>query len=80
VRWQRRSLAENPLHGATLLLLAAALAAAGSQEDARQVAGRFMAVRPGFSLDMYARTRLPFFEPGLREAFAAHLRQAGLPN
>lgn len=80
VRWQRRSLAENPLHGATLLLLAAALAAAGSQEDARQVAARFMAVRPGFSLDMYARTRLPFFEPGLREAFAAHLRQAGLPN
>lgn len=80
VRWQRRSLAENPLHGATLLLLAAALAAAGSQEDARQAAARFMAVRPGFSLEVYSRTRLPFFEPGLREAFAAHLQQAGLPN
>lgn len=80
VRWQRRALAENPLHGATLLLLAAALAAAGSQEDARQVAARFMAVRPGFSLETYSRTRLPFFEPGLREAFAAHLQQAGLPN
>ncbi|CAN7625226.1 hypothetical protein LJR009_005591 [Bosea sp. LjRoot9] len=80
VRWQRRSLAENPLHGATLLLLAAALAAAGSRDDARQVAARFMAVRPGFSLETYSRTRLPFFEPGLREAFAAHLQQAGLPN
>jgi adenylate cyclase len=79
-RWQRRSLAENPLHGATLLLLAAALAAAGSREDARQVAARFMAVRPGFSLETYARTRLPFFEPGLRETFASHLQEAGLPN
>lgn len=80
VRWQRRSLADNPLHGATLLLLAAALAAAGSPEDARQVATRFMAVRPGFSLEAYSRTRLPFFEPRLREAFTTHLREAGLPN
>jgi adenylate cyclase len=80
VRWQRRSAAENPLHGATLLLLAAALAADGSREEARLVGARFVALRPGFSLDVYARTRLPFFDPALRAAFAAHLREAGLPD
>jgi adenylate cyclase len=80
VRWQRRSAIENPLHSATLLLLSAALAANGSRDEARQVAARFMALRSGFSLDLYARTRLPFFDPALRKAFAAHLREAGLPN
>ena len=80
VRSQRRSASENPLHSATLLLLAAALAANGSRDEARQVALRFLALRPGFSLDAYARTRLPFFDPALREAFAAHLREAGLPD
>ena len=80
VRWQRRSATENPLHGATLLLLAAALAANGLRDEAREVGARFVALRPGFSLDTYARTRLPFFDPALREAFAAHLRQAGVPE
>lgn len=80
VRWQRRSAASNPLHGATLLLLAASLAAAGLPEDARQVTARLLAIQPGFSLKTYTRTRLPFFEPALREAFAAHLVEAGLPN
>jgi len=80
VRWQRRSATENPLHGATLLLLAAALAADGSRDEAQEVGARFIALRPGFSLDAYASTRLPFFDPALREAFAAHLRIAGLPD
>jgi len=80
VRWQRRSATENPLHGATLLLLAAALAAHGSRKEANEVAARFIALRPGFSLEAYSGTRLPFFDPALREAFAAHLREAGLPE
>lgn len=80
VRWQRRSATENPLHGATLLLLAAALAASGSRKEANEVAARFIVLRPGFSLDAYARSRLPFFDPVLREAFAAHLREAGMPD
>jgi adenylate cyclase len=80
VGWQRRSATENPLHGATLLLLAAALAANGSRDEAREVGARFIALRPGFSLGAYASTRLPFFDPALREAFATHLREAGLPD
>ena len=79
-RWQRRSATENPLHGATLLLLAAALAANGLRDEAREVGARFVALRPGFSLETYASTRLPFFDPALREAFAEHLRQAGFPD
>ena len=65
---------------ATILLLAAALAANGSLKEAKEVAARFSVLRPGFSLDAYANTRLPFFDPALREAFAAHLREAGLPD
>lgn len=80
VRWQRRSVANNPLHEATLLLLAAALAAVGSLEDARQVTARFLALRPDFSLDRYSRKRLPFFDPTLRGTFAMHLQEAGLPD
>ena len=80
VRWQRRSATENPLHGATLLLLAAALAANGARDEARAVGARFLTLRPGFSLEAYAGTRLPFFDPALREAFAAHLRESGLPD
>ena len=49
-------------------------------DEARQVAARFMALRPGFSLDAYRRTRLPFFDSALRAAFAANLREAGLPD
>jgi adenylate cyclase len=80
VRWQRRSATENPLHAATLLLLAAALAANGLRDEAKEVAARFTALRPGFSLNAYASTRLPFFDPALRDGFAAHLREAGLPE
>lgn len=80
VRWIRRSAAENPLHGATLQVLAAALAACGRAEEAREVAARFMALRPSFSLDAYARQRIPFRAPALREGFLAHLRQAGIPD
>lgn len=80
VRWIRRSAAENPLHGATLQVLAAALAAAGRPVEAREVAARFLALRPGFSLDLYARKRIPFRHPALREGFLAHLRDAGLPD
>ena len=80
VRWQRRSATENPLHAATLLLLAAALAASGLKDEAKGVAAHFIALRPGFSLNTYARTRLPFFDPALRDGFATHLREAGLPD
>ncbi|HWT09075.1 MAG TPA: adenylate/guanylate cyclase domain-containing protein [Roseomonas sp.] len=80
VRWIRRSAAENPLHGATLQVLAAALAAAGRPAEAREVAARFLALRPGFSLDLYARKRIPFRDPILRDGFLAHLRDAGLPD
>ncbi|MEO3475626.1 adenylate/guanylate cyclase domain-containing protein [Roseomonas sp. CAU 1739] len=80
VRWIRRSAAENPLHGATLQVLAAGLAAGGRPAEAREVASRFLALRPGFSLELYARKRMPFRDPALREGFLAHLREAGLPD
>lgn len=80
VRWIRRSAAENPLHGATLQVLAAALAACGRRGEAREVGARFMALRPSFSLDAYARQRIPFRTPELREGFLAHLREAGIPD
>ena len=80
VRWIRRSAAENPLHGATLLVLAAALAAHGRPAEAQEVASRFLALRPSFSLDVYARRRIPVQDPALREGFLAHLRGAGLPD
>ena len=80
VRWIRRSAAENPLHGATLQVLAASLAACGRPAEAREVGARFMALRPSFSLDAYARRRIPFRTPDLREGFLAHLREAGIPD
>ncbi len=80
VQWIRRSAAENPLHGATLQVLAAALVASGRAAEAREVSARFLALRPGFSLQVYARKRAPFQDPALREGFLAHLRGAGLPD
>ncbi|MGK7870881.1 adenylate/guanylate cyclase domain-containing protein [Falsiroseomonas sp. E2-1-a20] len=80
VRWQRRSAIDNPLHAATLLLLAAALAGDGKSDEARHVGVRFLALRPDFSLAAYGRSRLPFFKQNLRDAFAAHLRHSGLPE
>src|SRR5205085_12572009 len=74
------SASESPLSGARLLLPGAGRGANGWWEEAREVGARFGALRRGFSLDTYARTRLPFFDPALREAFAAHLRQAGVPE
>jgi adenylate cyclase len=80
LQWIRRSAAENPLHGATLQVLAAALAATGCREEAKEVTARFLVLRPGFSLDAYAQQRIPFRDPALREGFLAHLREAGLPE
>ncbi|WP_431284959.1 adenylate/guanylate cyclase domain-containing protein [Humitalea sp. 24SJ18S-53] len=80
VRFTRQSAAENPLHGATLMVLAAALTAAGRQADAREVAHRYLALNPRFSVADYAETRQPFCDLALRAMFLGHLRQAGLPN
>ncbi|WP_219763766.1 adenylate/guanylate cyclase domain-containing protein [Neoroseomonas alba] len=80
VRSIRRSASENPMHGATLMVLAASLAATGRIEEARQVGARFRALQPDFSLALYVSRRMPFRDPALREGFLAHLRAAGLPE
>lgn len=80
LRYAQLSAAENPLHGATLRLLTAALAAMGRTDEARRAGVRLLALDPNFSVSRYNETRLPFREPTLRAALLDHLRQAGLPD
>jgi adenylate cyclase len=80
VRWARMSVAENPLHTATLKALIASLVAVDRVEEAREKAAQMLVLEPGFRVGTYARTRLPFRHPELREGFLGHLRRAGLPE
>jgi adenylate cyclase len=77
--WGRKALAENPRFTATLRILTAALAAAGSLPEARGMATRLLKADPSFLVtpfcDGYA-----FRDTARRAALADHLRAAGLPD
>lgn len=79
VRWSRRALATNPLHSATLRILAASLAADGRREEARIVAGSILAQQPRFSSSRFA-ANYAYRDAKRSAAFAEHLRLAGLPD
>ncbi|WP_158295461.1 adenylate/guanylate cyclase domain-containing protein [Crenalkalicoccus roseus] len=78
ILWGRRSLVRRPTHAPTLRSLAAALAAEGMAEEAREMGARLLAVDPAFTLARYA-ARTPLGGAAL-DAFLAHLRAAGLPD
>jgi adenylate cyclase len=79
VKVGRKSLSERPAYTANLRVLSAALAAAGQDTEAREIAGRLMALEPNFNLAEYESTLLPFRDKEMRSIYLDHLRKAGLP-
>ncbi|WP_205082933.1 adenylate/guanylate cyclase domain-containing protein [Paracraurococcus ruber] len=78
ILWGGRSSARNSRDASNLRMLIVALVAAGRLDEARQMAGRLLAVTPGFNLTAYARrTPLP---PDIRALYVGNLRSAGLPD
>lgn len=80
LRWIRLSAADHPTHGATLMVLAAALTGLGRRDEARQIGAQFRALNKNFSLAIYAARRVPFRTASLRESFLEHLRIAQFPD
>ena len=80
VKWGKVSLADNPSCTATLRILIASLVAHGAIAEAKQVARKLLELEPGFMVDDYERTRLPFKVSPLRERFMEGLIAAGLPQ
>ena len=79
VKWGRMALSERPMYTANLRILAASLAAHGQPDEAHGIAARLMSLEPGFTLDEFDRTLLPFRDRARRVQYLDHLRQAGLP-
>ena len=79
IDWGYKAIAENPDFTASLRLLCAALAATGRGDEAREVAGRVLAVEPDFRVGRFCAS-YTYKEPERRERLAAHLRAAGLPG
>jgi adenylate cyclase len=79
VKWGRIALSERPMYTANLRILAASLAAHGRLDEARDIAARLMSLEPGFTLDEFERTLLPFRDRDRCVQYLDHLRQAGLP-
>ncbi len=73
------SMRRNGRYTSNLRATAAALAAAGRVEEAREIAGRVLTLEPGYRVAT-AAAHLPFADAGLKHRFAEHLRAAGLPN
>jgi adenylate cyclase len=80
VKWGRMSYNENNLYTANHRILIAGLVGLGRLEEARDVAGKMVAIEPEFRLKTYERTRQPFRAPQIRERYMEHLRTAGLPE
>ena len=80
IRWYRLSFSEMPHFTATLRVYAAALAAAGRMEEARETARRLLDAEPGFNISEYVRTRMPFRDERIRVRYIADLRATGLPD
>jgi adenylate cyclase len=78
-RWGRIAREENAHYTANLRLLAASLAAAGHEDEAREVGHALVAAAPTFQVggfvDAYA-----IRDPERRDRLAQHLRLAGLPG
>jgi adenylate cyclase len=79
VKWGRMALSERPMYTANLRILAASLAAHDRLDEAHGIAARLMSLEPGFTLDGFERTLLPFRDRARRAQYLHHLRQAGLP-
>ena len=77
--WARKSAALNPRFTANLRFLAAALAATGQIDEARQAAHDLLRVNPRFSALSFAEGHA-FKDPAKRRLFGEHLVQAGLPK
>ena len=75
----RRCYAVAPKLQPCLLFLTIAASAAGEAEEAAATADRLIALNPDFSIKQHF-TIIPFRNPADKEAMAAHLRAAGLPD
>jgi TolB-like protein/DNA-binding SARP family transcriptional activator len=77
VAWGRRSLAENPDWTANLRVLAASLAAAGHETEARQVGAALRQAEPKFRVRQFCET-YAYKDPARRDLLAHYLVAAGL--
>jgi adenylate cyclase len=80
VKWAKMSLSENWAYTATHRFLAAALAALGRLDEARDAASNLMTLEPSFRLQVYEKSRQPFAHPDIAARLLEHLRKAGLPD
>ena len=77
-RWGLRSVRNNGEYTSNLRLTAAALVALRRTEEARPLADRVMQLQPGFRVRPFM-ARQAFRDDGVKERFARHLEEAGLP-
>jgi len=63
----------------SLIRLAAALVAAGQEDEAREVADKILRIKPTFSLSDYAKSRI-YRDPQVTERLITDLRKTGLPD
>jgi adenylate cyclase len=80
VKWTRMSATANPRYTANLRYLAAALAALGRLDEAREVAASLLRCDPGFRVSRFEQTLQPFRNPDLKARYIEHLKEAGLPS
>jgi adenylate cyclase len=80
IKWGRMSASENPHYTANHRPLAAALAAAGRIDEAREVASALIMLEPEFRVEVWGRTRQPFRDSAIAAKYMDHLRAAGLPD
>ena len=80
VKWGKMSSRENPRFTANYRYLAAALAALGRIDEAREEAANLIKLEPNFRLSVYERSRQPFRRPEMGARHMEHLRRAGLPE
>jgi adenylate cyclase len=80
VKWGKMSASENPLYTSNMRYLAAALAALGRLEEAREVADRLMRQQPAFRLSSYRAFLQPFRDPARGAQYIERLAKAGLPE
>lgn len=79
VEWGERAIAANPSYTSNLRFTAAAMAALGRLDGARQLCAEIMRIEPDFRVGALLE-RHPYAEPERRTRIAAHLRAAGLPE
>jgi adenylate cyclase len=77
--WCRKAMAQNPNYTANLRFLTVSLAAAGRREEAGDAGRALLRLEPGFRVGAFCGT-YAYKESNRREAFARHLRSAGLPG